>query len=208
MKQKMILRQLNVKLTGFLFFVYSAYNVFIAISDGKRGIPPEGILISIVVALMFAVFAGFMLTWSVGVKTKNMLFLSIRRTAFIIALLVVFFLKLRMAVKVIAYLDFSELHTVLYGVSYLMTQVGLLLLIIYYAFILKRVSFYPGAAVALPTIAIILFLCSLILEAILFFVYGIGVEDSMLRTAVIRPVFYLGFIGLSLYFLFPLKQAK
>ena len=174
--------------------------VFIAVRDGKRGLSSQGILISIVVALMFAVLAGFV--WTAGVKMKDMRFQIARRTAFIIALLAVFALKLRMAGEVIAYLDFSKIYTVLYGGAYFMTQAALLLLIIYYVFILKNLPFYPRASVSLPTIAIILFLCSLILEAILFFVYGIGPEANTLRTLVMRPVFYLGFICLSLYFLF------
>ena len=206
MKQKMTLRQLNVKLTGILFSVYSAYNLLVAVRDGKRGLSSEGILISIVVALMFAVFTVFVNT--IGVKTNDMRFLIARRIAFIIALLVVFALKLRMAVEVIAYLDFSKIHTVLYGGAYFLTQAALLLLIIFYVFILKALPFYPRASVILPTIAIILFLFSLVLEVILFFVYGIGLEANTLRTLVMRPVFYLGFICLSLYFLFPPQLSE
>ena len=202
----MTLRQLNVKLTGILFSVYSAYNLLVAVRDGKRGLSSEGILISIVVALMFAVFTVFVNT--IGVKTNDMRFLIARRIAFIIALLVVFALKLRMAVEVIAYLDFSKIHTVLYGGAYFLTQAALLLLIIFYVFILKALPFYPRASVILPTIAIILFLCSLVLEMILFFVYGIGLEANTLRTLVMRPVFYLGFICLSLYFLFPPQLSE
>ena len=206
MKQKMTLRQLNVKLTGILFSVYSAYNLLVAVRDGKRGLSSEGILISIVVALMFAVFTVFVNT--IGVKTNDMRFLIARRIAFIIALLVVFALKLRMAVEVIAYLDFSKIHTVLYGGAYFLTQAALLLLIIFYVFIIKALPFYPRASVILPTIAIILFLCSLVLEMILFFVYGICLEANTLRTLVMRPVFYLGFICLSLYFLFPPQLSE
>ena len=202
----MTLRQLNVKLTGILFSVYSAYNLLVAVRDGKRGLSSEGILISIVVALMFAVFTVFVNT--IGVKTNDMRFLIARRIAFIIALLVVFALKLRMAVEVIAYLDFSKIHTVLYGGAYFLTQAALLLLIIFYVFIIKALPFYPRASVILPTIAIILFLCSLVLEMILFFVYGIGLEANTLRTLVMRPVFYLGFICLSLYFLFPPQLSE
>ena len=203
MQQKMKQRQWIEKLTGLLFSAYSAYNVFVVVRDGKRGLSPEGILISIVVALIFAVFAGFLWTWQAGVKAKDMRFLMIRRTTFIIALLAVFALKLRMAGKVIAYLDFSKIHTVVYGAAYLMTQAALLLLIVYYVFILKMLPLYPKASVILPAIAMVLFLCSLILEAILFFAYGIGLEASPLRTIVSRPVFYLGFIGLCVYFLIP-----
>ena len=206
MKQKITLRQLNVMLTGLLFAAYSAYNVFVAIRDGMRGLSSEGIIISLVVALMFAVLAGFV--WTSELKTDDIRILIVRRTAFIIALFTIFSLKLRMVGRVIAYLDFSQANTVLYGGAYIMTQAALLLLLIYYVFILKRLPLYPRASVIIPIIAIILFLCSLILEAILFFLYGIGLEANMLRSAVMRPVFYLGFICLSRYFLFPPQLEK
>lgn len=206
MKQKPTLRRLNIKLTGLLFAAYSAYNIFIVARDSGRGLSSEGKLISVVVALMFAVFAFFV--WTAGWNTRDIRFLMIRRTAFIIALLAVFALKLRMAGKVVAYLDFSRLHTVLYVGAYAMTQAALLMLFVYYVFILKSLPFYPMASVLLPVFAMILFLCSLILETVLFFVYGIGLEASMLRTAVMRPVFYLGFVGLSAYFLFPPHLTK
>lgn len=195
------LKKVIVTLTALLFASYSAYNIFIAVRDGKRGLSPQAILISVVVALLYAVFTGFMIT--VGNNTKDIRFLIGRRVAFIIALLAVFALKLRMVGQVLAYLDFNKLYTVLYGCAYLTTQIGLLLLLAYYIFILKRLPLYPRASVALPLIAAILFLCSLVIEAVLFFAYGIGLEANALRTIVMRPVFYFGLIGLSLYFLFP-----
>lgn len=202
---KLKLRKLNVILTALLFAVYTVYNVFI-IYRGGASLPSQAILISAVVALMYFVFTAFAVT--AGVKSKDIRFLICRRVAFIVALLTVFALKLRMAGQVIAYLDFSKLYTVLNGCAYLVTQIGLLLLLIYYIFILKKLPFYPRAGVALPTAAAVLFLCGLALEAVLYFVYGIGLETSPLRTIVMRPVFYLGLIGLSLYFLFPPQTAK
>lgn len=199
------LRKLNVILTALLFAAYTVYNVFI-IYRGGASLPSQAILISAVVALMYFVFTAFAVT--AGVKSKDIRFLIGRRVAFIVALLTVFALKLRMAGQVIAYLDFSKLYTVLNGCAYLVTQIGLLLLLIYYIFILKNLPFYPRAGVALPTAAAVLFLCGLALEAVLYFVYGIGLETSPLRTIVMRPVFYLGLIGLSLYFLFPPQTAK
>ena len=202
---KLKLRKLNVILTALLFAVYSVYNIFI-IYRGGASLPSQANLISAVVALMYFVFTAFAVT--AGVKSKDIRFLIGRRVAFIVALLTVFALKLRMAGQVIAYLDFSKLYTVLNGCAYLVTQIGLLLLLIYYIFILKKLPFYPRAGVALPTAAAVLFLCGLALEAVLYFVYGIGLETSPLRTIVMRPVFYLGLIGLSLYFLFPPQTAK
>ncbi len=124
-------------------------------------------------------------------------------------MLAIFALKLRMAGRVFAYIDFSKTHTILYGGAYIFTQAALLIIIIYYIAILKNLPLYPRASVLLPLSAIVLLLSSLVLETILFFVYSIGLEPSPLRTAVIRPIFYFGFIGLSAYFLFPaLKKAN
>lgn len=100
-------------------------------------------------------------------------------------------------------MDFSKLHTVLYGASYFLTQAALLILLIYYAFIRNKISFFPVASVLLPVIAMLMFLYSFVLEILLFFMFKVSLEASPLRTVLIRPVFYLGFIGLSAGFLFP-----
>lgn len=193
-------------LTGLLFVAYSAYNVFIIFRDINT-LSPEGILISGVVALMFAVFAAFM--WTAGIKgKKHVLFMKVRRVVFIIALAVVFVLKMRLTDRMIVYLDFTKLYTVLYVASFFLTPVAFLFLLVYYTFILKKLPFYPRARVLLPVIAAVLFFCSLVLEAILFLVYGFYTEANALRTAVIRPVFYMGFIGLSLHFLYPIRTTK
>ena len=198
MKQKLTPRWLIIKLTGILFAIYSAYYIFLIIKDGKT-FPREGIVISTIVALSFALLTVF--AWTTEVKSLR--FLRIRKTMLIITLLAIFALKLRMAGKVALYLDFSNLMTVLYFSSYFMTLAGMLVLFIYYTFILRNILLYPSAAVRFPLSAVILFAISFISEIIIFFVYGIGLEASPLRTMVMRPVFFLSLIGLSAYFLFP-----
>lgn len=220
MKHKQTLRTLIIVVSGILFAAYSAYNVFIIVRDGSS-LPAMGIFISALVALMFGVLAAFSLTSvftaaaseSITVhkdselagmsEVKNIGFLMMRSIAFNIALLVIFLLKLRMAGQVIAYLDYSTPHTVLYGGAYFVTLAAMLVLLVYYTFIVRKLPLYPRASVILPLSALILFFCGLAKEAVLLFVFNIGLEANLLRTAVIRPVFYLGFIGLSAYFLIP-----
>ncbi len=207
MEQKQKPERIFLSLTGgVLFAAYSAYNIFIVARDSPRGLSPEGQLISVVVALLFGVFAAFL--WTAGWKKKDFRFLLIRRVVFLVALAAVFALKLRMAGQVAAYFELSKPHTVLYGAAYLSTQAALAILFIYYAFILKKLPRYPRASVILPVLAAALFLIALILETILFFAYGIGQEANRVRTLVMRPVFYLGFICLSVYFLVPVLSAK
>ena len=198
MEQKQTSKRLITILTGFLFAAYSAYYIFIIIKNGSS-LTSEYYFISVVVALMFALLAAFV--WTCGVK--DIRFLVVRRITLIITLAVIIFLKLRLANRVIDYIDVSQPHTVLYAASYFMMVAGLLILFVYYVFIRKRTPFFPRASVLLPVAAIVLFLLSLAAEAILFFGYGIGLEPSVLRTVVIRPVFYLGFVGMSAYFLYP-----
>lgn len=188
-------------LTGVMFAAYAAYSVFILIRDARH-LSTTARVISAAVAIVFAVFA-----WTCNLKPETIHILIVRRIAFVAGLVIVFLLKLRMITKVSAYLDFSQFHTVLYACAYLLTQVAIALLLIYYAFILPKLAVYPKAAVQLPMIALILFLLSMILEALLLFIYGIGTETSYLRSAVSRPLFFLGFIGLSAYFLLPPEPA-
>ena len=211
MKEKLTPRRLILKPTGVLFAAYAAYQIFILIRDGGT-LSSEGKFISTLIMLLFAVFTAFV--WTDEVPAKNTPFLLIRRIVFIVALFAVFVLKLRVADRAVAYLDLLKLRSdlyggpylpqsVLYGGAYFMTLTALLLLSVCYTFVLRDRTLYPRAAVILPVSAMILFLCSLICETVLLLAYGIGLEASLLRTAVIRPVFYLGLIGLSVSFLLP-----
>ncbi len=206
MKKIFTLRWLISILTGAFFAAYSAYQVFVICRD-YRGMPPEGIVITAVVALMFAILAVYM--WTTGVKgKKHILFMIVRRTMFIIALLVIIALKLRLVIRVINYIDGTKPYTILYGASYFMMLLALMILFVYYAFILNRLPFFPRAGLIMPWAAIILLLLSVIAEAILFFGYGIGLEANTIRSIVMQPVFYLGFIGLSLHFLYPVLISR
>lgn len=206
MKQLLTPRWLIAELTGFLFAVYSAYNVFIIFRD-RSSMPSEGVLISAVVAAAFAILAAFM--WTAGIRgKKHILFMMIRRAAFFVAIIALIVLKARLISRIINYFDVALFYTYLYDAAYFLTLAGFLILFIYFAFILKDLPFYPKAAVGFPAAAIILFSLGLIFEIILFFAYGMLLEASILRTAVIRPVFYLGFIGLSLHFLYPLNPLQ
>ncbi len=207
MKKIFTLRWLIAILTGAFFAAYSAYQVFVILRDAPRGLSSEGIVITAVVALMFAILAVYM--WTTGVKgKKHILFMIVRRTSFIIALLVIIVLKLRLVIRVINYIDGTKPYTILYGAAYFMMLLALMILFIYYAFILNRLPFFPRAGIIMPWTAIILFLLSMIAETILFYGYGIGLEANAIRSMVMQPVFYLGFIGLSLHFLYPVLIGK
>ncbi len=185
---------------GLMFLVYAAYNVFIIIRD-RNGLPPLGLIISAAVALMFALLAFYSL--SSLINSDDLRFLMVRSTIFIVSLFVIFVLKLRMVTQVLDYIEVSHLETILYGASYFCTLAAMVVLFFYYTFFLRRLPLFPRAVVILPFSALILFAVSLILEVILFVVYGIYLEGNILRSVVIRPVFYLGFIGLSAHFMFP-----
>lgn len=198
MKFKLILRKLLIRLTGVFFAAYSVFNIFIIVKDGRmlRG---EAVFISGIVALLFGMLTAF--AWTTEIKNPRLH--AVRIIAFIAVIVALFALKLRMVDKVIAYFDSKTLHTILYGGAYFMTQAALFTLFIYYAFILKYLPLFPKASLLFPSIALGLFAVSFALEIILFFVYGIGLEASPLRTIAVRPMFYFGFMGLSAYFLFP-----
>lgn len=204
MKQIFKPRRLVILLAGVLFLIYAAYNVFIIFRDRKE-MPLEGIIISAIVAFLFAVLSAF--AFSSLVNSTDIRFLMARSTTFIITMLIIIGLKVRIVGKIINYINFSELHTVIFGVSYFLTLLGMMVLFFHYSFILKGLPLFPRASVIFPLAAIILFALSMGLEAVLFFVYHIDLEANTIRTIIIRPVFYLGFIALSAYFLFPPEIA-
>ena len=81
MKEKLTPRWFIIKLTGILFAIYSAYNIFLIVRDGSA-MPPVGIFISALVSLLFALLAAF--AWTSEVK--NVRFMMIRKTVMIIVL--------------------------------------------------------------------------------------------------------------------------
>ena len=162
MEKKLTLKWLIIKLAGVLFAAYSAYNVFIMIRDGKRGLPAEAIVISAFVALLFGVLAVF--AWTSG--AKNIRFIMVRKAMFIISVLAVIALKLRMAASYISYIDLSQPQTVLYGSTYFLTLAAMLILVAYYAFILKDLMMYPVLSILLPAIAGALFLSCLVFASL------------------------------------------
>lgn len=217
--QKMTLKRVVMILTGLLFAAYSAYNLFIILRDSSRGLSGEAIFITALVAALFAVMALYAFTADVKAKerdaqldtgfvltdameSRNFLFLAIRRWTWIVAMSAITALKLRMIGRVIDYLDVSLPQTVWYAAAYFMTLAGMLIMVVYYLFVRGGVFFFPKLSVILPVTAMALFLLSLIAEAVMFFVYGIGLEANTLRTLVIRPVFYLGMMGLCAIYLF------
>ena len=99
-----------------------------------------------------------------------------RRYSFILALLTVFLLKLRMSGVMIEFLNPEYDFTVIYGVSYLLTLLGILDLTIYYIIIRKRNPFKRWVTVVFMVIAMVFFVAGLVLEGILLFKYNIGME--------------------------------
>lgn len=218
MKQRPVLRRVVIILTGVLFAAYAVYQILVIVKDSSRSLSLEGKIISGLVAFLFAVLSFFAFSSAFSVAppppndnaypdelpiVQNMLFLQLRSIAFSLAMVAIVALKLRMAGQVVAYLDVSQVHTLLYAASYSMTLAGMLVLLLFFVFILPRLPYYRRLAVLLPLFALVLFLLSFIVDILLFFVFRVALEASSLRTILARPVFYLGFIGLSLYFLLP-----
>ncbi len=197
-EQKTNPKQKIIKRTGILFALYAAYNIFVLIRDNAV-IGIEGRLISALVAMLFGVLTAF--AWTADVQ--NIVIIMVRKAAFITAMITIVALKLRMAGKVIMYLDFKRLNTILYGASYFLFILALIILVVYYAFILKNLPLYPIASLLLPGLAMVFFIVCFVLDAVFFFVFNIPLEANWLRTVVMRPIFYLSFISLSVYFLFP-----
>lgn len=205
MKQKLTLRRIIIILTGLCFAVYAAYNVFVLIKDGGS-LPTAGIIISGLVAFLFAVLSIFAFTSDMRLNTPeddDIRLLAVRRIFFGGVLVAVWLLKLRMAGQVAAYVDVSMPHTILYAGAYVATQLALLALFVLFVFILPKRPFFPRLCVLLPLLALLLFVAGFVCDTLLFFGFHVMVEASPLRTMLVRPVFYLGFIGLSLYFLLP-----
>lgn len=203
---KQIIRKILILLTALLFTGYAAYNGFVIIRDSRNGMSFEGKLISGAVAFAFALLAAYAFT--VGLNVHSLSLAVVRSTAFILSMLGLFALKVRMIDDVIKVFDVTEAYSVLYTAAYFATLIAMLLLLVYYAFIIRRLPRFPRASVIFPLVSLILFTCGFICEIVLFGVYGVGLEANTIRTVLSRPTFYLGFMGLSAYFLIPPELPK
>ena len=198
MKKKLTPGQVIIRITGGLFTLYALFYIFVIIRDSSS-LSQVGKLISTIVIILFSILAIF--AWTSEVKDPR--FIKVRIWVYVFTLLALIVLKFRLIGRVINYFDYREIQSVLYGGAYFLTLIAMIELFVFYAFTLRKLQFNERAPSFLPVSAIVLFLLSLAMEAILFFVYGVCIEANALRTLVSRPIFYLGFIGLSLYFLFP-----
>lgn len=104
-KQTFSLKKLITVLTGLMFAVYAAYNVFVIIR-GRSYLPAIGLVILAAVAVLFAILSAYLFTSLI--VSDDIRFLMLRSTMFIVSLFFIFVLKLRMVVKVI---DFLTFHT-------------------------------------------------------------------------------------------------
>ena len=200
--QKLTLRGVIIKLTGLLFAAYAAYNVFIIFRD-LESLSVEGIIISAAVALMFVLLTVY--AWTSRVKVKDVLFRMIRRWMLILVLVTILGLKLRIVGDVIAYVDGEQPYTVLNAAAYFLTLAGLLVILAYYVFFRMLRPIFPIISIVLPLTAVLFLLGGLVTEMVMYFAYDVGLEANVLRTLVMRPVFYLCFIGLAVYYAIPPK---
>lgn len=149
----------------------------VVIRDTKIYNTYEKVICALVV-LLFAVLAGFAFTS----EAKNMKFLTIRRGVMLVDLVTVFVIKLFVAGRVFATLDITKLETIFYVGAYLLTQLALLIILLYYALIRKSLPVFPKASVILLITSAAFLLISLVFEALLFFIYNVGLEGNAIRT--------------------------
>jgi len=204
MKEKISLRWFFIKLAGVFFAVYSVYCVFIIFNGISKDLTTEGVVTNVLYAVFYAVFSFFAFTSEV----KDIRFLTVRRIIFIAALLAELLLRLRSFRFVIYIINFSNPLTVLLGATYIMPIVGMLIILANFAFLSKNLLQHPKSSVLLPLSAMLLFLCSVVLEMIQLFKYSSGSNGITLRSIIITPVFYLGWICLSVYFMYPPKSIE
>ena len=199
-KKKLTPKWFVIKLSGICFAAYAVYYLRMIITYGGE-METKGIVVTALVAWLFGILSVF--AWSSEARNSQMA--AIRRMVLIVALAGIFALRTCMIGQVIGFLDPDKPYTLLYGASYVLMQAALVILFIFYFFILQHLMFYPRASVVLPVIAAIAFFGGLVMEAVLFFAFRMLIEPSFWGSILFRPAFYLGFIGLSVYFLFPME---
>ena len=182
--------------TALLFLFFTAYQLFLLSEIFSNTV---GRLIGIIIFLLITI-SSFMALSTVPVIRL------IRSVLLTIGLLANFGLKLLNARMFFRSLDFSVPPTVLNCLVFVLSELAILILIVYYA-VLRRipaVNEKRRVVTALMAVVILLYLACLVMESILLIKYRVNIELTRKFTLLSRFLYCFGFVGMALSFTMPI----
>ena len=190
---KKIIRALTA--VSFLFFV--AYQLFLVtkIEEGRTGRIIGVFLYSLITLASFLAL------------TSNSAVRIARIILFTVGLGGNFLVKLVNIPVYFGTLDFSYIPSVLRCAIYIFSQLGTLLILVYYLAIRRNQTILPStkrkAANVMMSVVIVLFVLCLIMELVMMLRFGESITYSLSTTIISRFLYCFGFAGIAVGFMLP-----
>ena len=187
-------------ITAVMFTFFTAYQIYLLIQiDTQR----NGRLIGIIFYLFITAASFFALVHKTGLR--------IARSVLLIAgLLLLFGIKLFNASAIFGSLDFANAPSVLRCAVYVVSQLGTIMLAVYYLFFRhnKKINSKRKLIVALMAFVIVLYVSVLIMECVLIMNYRVNIDLTRKYTVIGRLLYCFGFVGMAAGFMLPSSRGK
>lgn len=181
--------------TALLFTAFTLYQIYLAITIPQARV---GRVMGIASYTMITLASYFALS-------RNRVIRILRSVFFIAGFLLLFSFKLLNAYGIFARLDINQRPTVLSAGVYIISQLGLLIFLVYYvAFrLIKDLDSKRGLVKGIMTVLIVMFVLCLIMELFMIIRYNMNINVSLPVTVASRIMYYLGFVGTAINFMLP-----
>ena len=181
--------------TALSFVIYTAYQIFLVVQVSAQR---TGRLIGVTFYVIITVASILALIYRPGIRI-------VRSVMFVVGFMLLFIMRMLSALSMFDYLDFSRMYTVLTVASYVATELGTLLLAIYYLAVRtrKNVKHERTITMIMMSIVILLFTFVLAAECVLVLQYHLNVDYNIPLTLMGKVLFYIGFVGTAVNFMMP-----
>ncbi len=187
-------------ITALAFALFTAYQIYMAI---KTDVGLYGRIIGIVCYTFLAAASVFSLIHQRGIRI-------LRSVLFVAGLAGLFFMRLLSVARVFGALDFSFFPSVLNCSEYLASQLGTLVLLLYYLAVRtnKYIKNKRRVTIIMMVFVIAFFGLGLISEWTLRAKYGYNIDSTLQLTLISRVVYFCGFALTALNFMLPPTKVE
>ena len=187
-------------ITALAFALFTAYQIYMAL---KTDVGLYGRIIGIVCYTFLAAASVFSLIHQRGIRI-------FRSVLFVAGLAGLFFMRLLSVARVFGALDFSFFPSVLNCSEYLASQLGTLVLLLYYLAVRtnKYIKNKRRVTIIMMVFVIAFFALGLISEWTLRAKYGYNIDSTLQLTLISRVVYFCGFALTALNFMLPPTKVE
>ena len=187
-------------ITALAFALFTAYQIYMAL---KTDVGLYGRIIGIVCYTFLAAASVFSLIHQRGIRI-------LRSVLFVAGLAGLFFMRLLSVARVFGALDFSFFPSVLNCSEYLASQLGTLVLLLYYLAVRtnKYIKNKRRVTIIMMIFVIAFFGLGLISEWTLRAKYGYNIDSTLQLTLISRVVYFCGFALTALNFMLPPTKVE